>query len=75
MNAINEFISVDIDLTACIGINQCGNCVGVCPVGIFQKGDDRPSLVQKQMDECILCDLCLQVCDPGAIVIEKLYET
>jgi NAD-dependent dihydropyrimidine dehydrogenase PreA subunit len=44
-------------------------------VGIFQKSGDRPAVVDKNLDECILCELCLRSCDPGAIAIRKLYDT
>jgi NAD-dependent dihydropyrimidine dehydrogenase PreA subunit len=71
----NLFISVGVDMAACVGITQCGGCVRVCPVGIFQKDGDKPAVVDKNLDECILCDLCLQSCKPKAITIRKLYES
>jgi NAD-dependent dihydropyrimidine dehydrogenase PreA subunit len=75
MSSTSEFISVRVDMTTCVGIAQCGGCVRVCPVSIFQKNGDRPVLVEKNLDECILCELCLQSCGPGAITIRKLYDT
>jgi len=74
MGSASEFIRVDIDMTACAGIAQCGGCVRVCPVGIYQKKGDEPAVVEKNQDECILCELCLQACQPHAIAIRKLYE-
>lgn len=75
MSSASEFIAVDVDMAACTGITRCGGCVRVCPVGIFQKSGDRPAVVEKNLDECILCELCLRSCDPGAIAIRKLYDT
>jgi ferredoxin len=75
MSSPSEFIAVDVDMAACAGIARCGGCVRVCPVTIFQKNGDKPAVVEKNLDECILCELCLQSCDPGAITIRKLYDT
>lgn len=71
----NIFISVSVDMVLCVGIIECGGCVRVCPVGIFQKDGDKPAVVEKNFDECILCDLCLESCKPNAITIRKLYES
>lgn len=74
MSSASEFIKVNVDMTTCVGIAKCGGCVRVCPVSIFQKDGDRPAVVDKNLDECILCELCLQSCKPGAIAIRKLYD-
>jgi NAD-dependent dihydropyrimidine dehydrogenase PreA subunit len=74
MSSASEFILVDINMTVCVGISQCGGCVRVCPVSIFQKNGDAPAVVEKNLDECILCELCLQACKPNAIGIRKLYD-
>ena len=74
MSSASEFICVDVSMTACVGISQCGGCVRVCPVSIFQKNGDTPAVVEKNLDECILCELCLQACKPNAIAIRKLYD-
>mgnify|MGYP003428621868 CR=1 FL=1 len=74
MSSTSEFIRVDVDMNACVGIARCGGCVRVCPVSIFRKKGDQPEVVGKNLDECILCELCLQSCKPGAITIRKLYD-
>ena len=74
MSSKSEFIDVRVDMATCAGIAQCGGCVRVCPVSIFQKIGDQPVIVEKNLDECILCELCLQSCTPGAITIRKLYD-
>ena len=75
MSSTNEFISVSVDMAACVGTANCGGCVRVCPVSIFQTSGDKPAVVEKNLDECILCELCLQSCEPDAITIRKLYDT
>ena len=46
----------------------------VCPVSIFEASDDGVAIVEKNLDECTLCDLCLEAAPNGAIEIIKLYE-
>lgn len=49
--------------------------VEVCPVKIFKAGatDRAVMVVEENLDECTLCDLCTQACPTGVKVI-KLYE-
>jgi ferredoxin len=75
MSSTSEFIRVDVDLNACAGLVKCGGCVRVCPVGIFRRNGETPAVVDTNQDECILCELCLKACTPGAIAIGKLYES
>ena len=46
----------------------------VCTVSIFKATDDGVEVVQENLDECVLCDLCLEVAPKGSIEIIKLYE-
>ena len=71
---MNEFIDVTIDRQKCGGIKDCGQCIRVCPVNIFEKKADWPVVIVENLDECTLCNLCLNECKPGAIEIKKLYE-
>lgn len=71
---MSEFIRVEIDFSKCAGIEECGECTGVCPVNIFGKEGNKPAAVRENEDECTLCDLCVEVCTSGAITILKLYE-
>ncbi len=49
--------------------------VEVCPVNIFTLGADESTAatVEEHLDECTLCDLCMQASPDGVKVI-KLYE-
>ena len=71
---MSEFIRLTISEERCTGTSACGKCVQVCPVNIFVAEGDRPLVVAENQDECTLCDLCLQECEPHAIVLTKLYE-
>ena len=67
------FIALALDMERCVGIEGCGKCVQVCPVNIFEARGNAPAVVSENEDECILCDLCVKSCAPGAIAIGKLY--
>ena len=50
--------------------------VEVCPVNIFkQAGDGSLQIVDDNLDECTLCDLCVQAAPAGTITVKKLYES
>ena len=49
--------------------------VEVCPVNIFKLGADENTAVtiEDNLDECTLCDLCMQA-SPEGVKVVKLYE-
>lgn len=46
----------------------------VCPVDIFSAGEKGVEVVRKNLDECVLCELCLEAAPVGAVVVKKLYD-
>jgi NAD-dependent dihydropyrimidine dehydrogenase PreA subunit len=46
----------------------------VCPVDIFNAGDEGVGIVAENLDECVLCELCLEAAPAGAVVVKKLYD-
>ena len=46
----------------------------VCPVSIFRAGDAGVEIVEENLDECVLCDLCIEAAPEGAVKVVKLYE-
>ncbi len=47
----------------------------VCPVSIFSAGPQGLTLNDENLDECTLCDLCLEAAPGGGVEIIKLYES
>jgi NAD-dependent dihydropyrimidine dehydrogenase PreA subunit len=45
-----------------------------CSVDIFKAGDNGVEIVEANLDECVLCDLCLAVAPKGSVRIVKLYD-
>ncbi len=68
------FITVSIDENACLGTSACGNCLAKCPVSIFKEEKRVPSIEVDNEDECTLCNLCIDGCEPNCILIKKEYE-
>jgi NAD-dependent dihydropyrimidine dehydrogenase PreA subunit len=71
------FIRVDIDHTLvkkAPGLAK--KLVEVCPVKIFAPGREENTVttVEGNLDECTLCDLCMQA-SPDAVKVVKLYES
>ncbi len=45
-----------------------------CPVDIFAAGEAGLEIVEGNLDECVLCELCLDAAPPGAVRVVKLYD-
>ena len=45
-----------------------------CPVDIFAARDGRTEIVRENLDECVLCELCIQAAPAGAVRVVKLYD-
>ena len=45
-----------------------------CPVDIYAAAGGRVEIVEPNIDECILCALCIQASPPGTVVVHKLYS-
>lgn len=46
----------------------------VCPVDIFANADGRTEVVENNLDECILCEMCVKAAPPGGVRVVKLYD-
>ena len=69
------FIDVKVDAQTAGQPELVKKLVEVCPVGIFaQAGDGALRIVGENLDECVLCDLCIEAAPKGAVKIVKLYE-
>ena len=68
------FIDVEVDPTAGADPELARTLEGVCPVDIFKAGDSGVEIVQSNLDECVLCELCINAAPPGAIRVIKLYS-
>jgi NAD-dependent dihydropyrimidine dehydrogenase PreA subunit len=69
------FIRVDIDPAAVHEKDLAKKLVEVCPVNIFATdAEGNATTVESNLDECVLCELCVQAAPPGGVVVHKLYS-
>ena len=67
------FIEVEVDPRAAKEPAIMKKLVEVCPVNIFAQKAEQLHIVEPNLDECTLCELCLQAF-PGKVKVVKLYE-
>jgi NAD-dependent dihydropyrimidine dehydrogenase PreA subunit len=46
----------------------------ICPVDIYADAGGRVAIVEDNVDECILCDMCVGAAPPGAVRVHRLYD-
>jgi len=69
------FIAVEVDEEAAADTDLARRLTEACPVDIFaQKPDGGLELVEQNLDECVLCRLCLDASPQDAVKIVKLYD-
>ena len=68
------FIDVRVEAKAAADAELARKLAEVCPVGIFDAKDGRVRIVEENLDECVLCDLCVAAAPQGAVRIVRLYE-
>ncbi len=65
------FIRVEVDDPAASDAETAKRLAGVCPVDIFSERDGKVAIVDENLDECILCGLCLAV---AGVRVVKVYD-
>ena len=45
-----------------------------CPVDIFASRDGHVDVVEENLDECVLCELCINAAPAGKLRVLKLYD-
>jgi NAD-dependent dihydropyrimidine dehydrogenase PreA subunit len=73
MRADGIFIAVEVDPGVAADGALAAKLAEVCPVDIFAANGGKVELVEHNLDECVLCRLCLDAVPNGVRVI-KLYD-
>ena len=69
------FIRVDIAPEAAAERELAKKLAEVCPVNIFGVAPDgTATVIEENLDECVLCELCVQAAPPGGVRVVKLYD-
>lgn len=69
------FINVEITAKVAGDKDLAKKLAEVCPVNIFGTDQDgKSTIIDENLDECVLCDLCVQSAPPGGVRVVKLYS-
>lgn len=68
------FINVEVDESVAGDPELAAKLEEVCPVDIFKAVDGRVQIVEDNLDECVLCELCINAAPPGTVKVIKLYS-
>jgi NAD-dependent dihydropyrimidine dehydrogenase PreA subunit len=68
------FIAVEVDDAAASDPEIAAKLAEVCPVDIFADEGGRVGIVDENLDECVLCELCIEAAPPGTVRVKKLYD-
>ena len=69
------FIDVEVTPEAAADAQLAARLAEVCPVDIYATGEDGGlRIVQENLDECVLCRLCIDAAPPGAVTVRRLYD-
>ena len=69
------FIDVEVDAQVARDPEMARRLTEVCPVDIFAEADDGTlKIVEENLDECVLCYLCVDAAPEGTVRVIKKYE-
>ena len=68
------FIAVEVDDSVSGDAELARKLEEACPVDIYAATPEGVRIVQENLDECVLCGLCLDASPPGTVKVIKLYD-
>jgi NAD-dependent dihydropyrimidine dehydrogenase PreA subunit len=68
------FIDVEVDSSVAADAELAKKLEEVCPVDIFKATDAGVEVVEDNLDECVLCRLCIEAAPAGTVRVKKLYD-
>jgi NAD-dependent dihydropyrimidine dehydrogenase PreA subunit len=69
------FIDIAVDGAVAGDPELAAKLAEVCPVDIFAQHDDGTlRIVEDNLDECVLCELCINAAPAGTVRVVKLYS-
>ncbi len=69
------FIAAEVDDAAAADAELARKLTEACPVDIFSQAPGGAlEIVEQNLDECVLCRLCLDASPDGVVKIIKLYD-
>jgi NAD-dependent dihydropyrimidine dehydrogenase PreA subunit len=74
MRVDGTFIGIDVDDAIAGDAAVAAKLAEVCPVDIFADDGGRVQIVAGNVDECVLCRLCIDATAPEQVKVLKLYD-
>jgi ferredoxin-like protein FixX len=68
------FIDVEIDDSIRNDSELAKKLTEACPVDIYAVRDGSVEIVEENLDECVLCELCTAAAPKGKLRVRKLYD-
>jgi NAD-dependent dihydropyrimidine dehydrogenase PreA subunit len=71
----NLFIEVEVAPEVASDAAMAAKLAEVCPVDIYAQAEDGTlRLVEDNLDECVLCRLCIDAAPAGSVTVRRLYD-
>jgi NAD-dependent dihydropyrimidine dehydrogenase PreA subunit len=73
---VSEAVFVNLEVSDSVAADPelAAKLAEVCPVDIFSVGDGHLEIVEENLDECVLCELCINAAPQGTVKVVKLYS-
>jgi NAD-dependent dihydropyrimidine dehydrogenase PreA subunit len=68
------FIGVEVDDSVAGDPELAKRLAEACPVDIYAAAESGVEIVEENLDECVLCGLCLDASPPDTVKVIKLYD-
>ena len=68
------FIAVEVDESVRGDAELARKLQEACPVDIFAVSEQGVRVVEENLDECVLCRLCIEAAPAGTVHVRKLYD-
>ena len=69
------FIGVEVDDAVVRDPEVAAKLEEVCPVDIYARGEGGGvRIVEENLDECVLCGLCIDAAPAGSVTVRRLYD-
>ncbi len=69
------FIGIEVDDAVAADAGVAAKLEEVCPVDIYARDEGGTlAIVEDNVDECVLCRLCIDAAPAGSVRVLKLYD-
>jgi NAD-dependent dihydropyrimidine dehydrogenase PreA subunit len=75
MRSDGTFIGVEVEDSVAGDVELARKLAEACPVDIYAATEGGVEIVEENLDECVLCGLCLDASPPATVKVIKLYDS